>query len=104
MQPLHVGASEPLAPSAKHMGLSLRPVTDADQALLLGYRQECGWGEDRLLEQWNHPDFPVCVLQLVDEDGAHDVGMGGWELGGRGDASRSTGRVEICTFPRVRQE
>lgn len=87
---------QPRTPVTPPGTLSYRLVTEDDFDLLLRYRQECGWGEDRLRERWMKSDYPLCVFVLQLPDGSEqDVGMGGWLLEEEGHASKRDGWVKL---------
>ena len=60
--------------------LGYRIVNDGDLQLLLQYRQECGWGEEAVKNNWNDPDRIYCVFESVIDGEKQDVGMGCWYL------------------------
>ncbi|GFZ51988.1 hypothetical protein JCM24511_09759 [Saitozyma sp. JCM 24511] len=90
---------QPRTPVTPPGTLSYRLVTEDDFDLLLRYRQECGWGEDRLRENWMKSDYPLCVFVLQLPDGSEqDVGMGGWLLEEEGHASKKDGWVKLSSL------
>ena len=82
----------------ERQSLALRPAKPTDFDQLYRYRVQCGWGEARLKEYWQHPDRPLCVFYLVIDGKQRDIGMGGWILEVPGDrviACRETQTVEL---------
>ena len=83
-------------PPAESLNLTFRPAVYTDLAQLVAYRQECGWGEDRVRDHWGHRDFPLGIFEATLDGKVQDVGMGGWVLDHYGDTSRAKGWVELC--------
>jgi hypothetical protein len=80
--------------------LSYRLAQSEDLPLLLQYRKECGWGEEKLRKGWIDPDRVFCIFTL-DQDGSGttvDIGMATWVLEMKDDletACKSTGTVHL---------
>lgn len=78
--------------------LALRPVKATDFDQLYQYRLQCGWGEARLKDHWQHPDRPLCIFYITISGEHRDIGMGGWILDAPDDraiACRETNTVEL---------
>lgn len=81
--------------------LSYRIVRDTDYELLIGYRQECGWGEEDVRSHFTDPDRVYCVLESVVNGAKVDVGMGSWYLNMPEDqemANREDRVIRLCEF------
>ena len=84
--------------------LGYRSVTADDYDQLFQYRLQCGWGEARLKEYWQHPDRPLCIFYITVDGEQRDIGMGGWILDVPGDpviASRENKIVELSASTRL---
>lgn len=67
--------------------------------MLLGYRQECGWGEEDVRSHWDDPDCVYCVFEAMVDGVKEDVGMGAWYLNIPDElylASRADGVIRLC--------
>lgn len=71
--------------------------TPHDRELLLSFREECGWGMDKIKESWGDPTRPLCIFfispRVKDRDEVEDVGMGGWIL--ESWISRRIGKLRV---------
>lgn len=79
--------------------LSYRVALDSDYDLLIGYRRECGWGEDDVRDHFTDPDRVYCVFESVIDGTKEDVGMGSWYLDIPDDqelASRKDKIIRLC--------
>jgi hypothetical protein len=92
------GAESISLTAEERQSLAFRPAKEADFDQLYQYRIQCGWGEARLKDHWQHPDRPLCIFYLVLDGKQTDIGMGGWILDVPDDqviACRETHTVEL---------
>jgi len=91
-------------PTVRLQDIRYRRATWKDHALLRRYREECGWGIERMERDLDTPeDTPLWVFSLEEEEHGRgprevDIGMGGHVLESTIEpllASRATGSVKL---------
>ncbi|KAL7424241.1 hypothetical protein Q5752_001827 [Cryptotrichosporon argae] len=87
-----------VASDAAKAALRFRLATAADLDLLVRFRRECGWGEERVRANLGNPDYQMCIF-IASIDGTDvEVGMGGWILEVPGWASKADGWVRLSAL------